>query len=85
MCLQCVLRESFGELALGCMGNQLYACSGRPQLFDYTMLYGQAVVCLRCAADGEIIETGKYSKLNTTRYRESSRRTMCITFKIHYS
>ena len=70
MCLQCVLRESC-ELALGCMGNQLYACSGRPQLCDYSMLYGQAVVCLRCVADGESIETGKYSKLNTTWYRES--------------
>ena len=71
MCLQCVLWESCGELALSCMGDQLYACSGRPQLCDYCMLYRQAVVCLRGVVDGESIETGEYSELNTTRYRES--------------
>lgn len=52
------------------MGNQLYACSGRPQLCAYSMLYEQTVICMHGVIDGESIEIGEYSELNTTRYQE---------------
>lgn len=86
MCLQCVLWESSCELVLGFMGNQLYACSGRPQLCAYSMLYEQTVICVQGVIEGENIE---YSELNTTRYRESlltfGSRDHVQTFKIHCS
>ena len=39
VCLQRILWESNCKFTLGCMGNQLCACSGGLQLCAYGMLY----------------------------------------------